>query len=651
MILNCSHPPVYFLDDILSALDAPVAQHIVQHCVLGLLRHKTRICITEHATLHNHAHRIVRVDAGGVRVRDGPLSSSCESLYEPDHQETEQQRPDAEQLDLNESVIELSSVDSVLMEETRETGTLSADVFRAYARAMGSVLGVVVLLSVVTMQVTRNVSDLWLAHWVSSNVSGYEARPEAFAVVADDTTASTFYLQVYGGLALGNSMVTLVRAFVFAYAGIRAARFIHDRMLNSVLFARFQFFDITPLGRILNRFSSDTYTIDDSLPFILNVLLAQLAALIGSIGIALFAQPWLALLVVPLAPIYLNLQSRYRHAARDIRRLSSNALSPLYAHFTETLQGLRTIRAMDAAPRFRRDFIGKLEECTRAQLTAAAAQQWLAIRLQMIGALVVGGCGLVAAVTGSHATDPGLVGLAVSYALSITGLLGGVLSAMAETEQELIAVERVNKYCHIEPEHNAAGSAEPPFGWPCQGVVRFDGATLQYREYLPAALQQISLQTVPCERVGVAGRTGAGKSSLVAALFRVTPLQAGSITVDCVNIATLKLAVLRGRMALVPQQPFLFAGTVRENMDPRGFHLDSKIWQALGECMATQLVQSLGGLNALLESNGRNLSAGQKQLLCLARALLKNAKVRRHFIAWFVRTLFIIWNISGCVHR
>lgn len=197
--------------------------------------------------------------------------------------------------------------------------------------------------------------------------------------------------------------------------------------------------------------------------------------------ISLYAMPWLALIVVPMTPIYLNIQDRYRHSARDIKRLSSNALSPLYAHFTETLQGLSIIRAMRAEGRFHRDFLFKLEESIRAQLTATAAQRWLGLRLKFLGAFLVGGAGFVAAVTSAHASNPELVGLAISYALSITGLLSGLLSALAETEQELVAVERIDKYCTLRTERNASGSTDPPIGWPCQGVISFEDVTLRYR--------------------------------------------------------------------------------------------------------------------------------------------------------------------------
>lgn len=245
---------------------------------------------------------------------------------------------------------------------------------------------------------------------------------------------------------------------------------------------------MTPLGRILNRFSSDTYAIDDSLPFILNILLAQLVGLLGALIVSLYAMPWLALVVVPMTPVYFSIQNRYRHSSRDIKRLSSNALSPLYAQFTETLHGLSTIRAMRVEPRFLRDFLGKLEESTRAELTANAAVRWLGLRLKCLGALLVGGAGFIAAITSAHASNPEMVGLAISYALSITGLLAGVLNALAETEQEMVAIERVDKYCTLLPEKNAQGSTEPSVGWPCQGVITFDNVTLRYRYVITISL-------------------------------------------------------------------------------------------------------------------------------------------------------------------
>lgn len=284
---------------------------------------------------------------------------------------------------------------------------------------------------------------------------------------------------------------------------------------------------------------------------------------------------------------------------------------------------------MTATKRFEQQFHDKLTNSVRAKLSANAAEQWLELRLQLLGSLVVFGSGLVAAFTGGHTSDPGMVGLAISYALAITGLLEGVFYAVTQTEQEMIAVERVNEYCQLASEENVDGQGFEitPTYWPRDGVVEYSGVSLKYRMNLRPALNEVQLILKQGERVGVAGRTGAGKSSLVAALFRVVPLSSGKISIDSRDIASIPVEVLRDRLALVPQQPFLFAGTVRDNLDPRGDHTDSRIWKAVEDCLAKPLVQSLGGLTGSLETNGGNLSAGQKQLLCLARALMKNSKV------------------------
>ncbi|KAG4079388.1 hypothetical protein HA402_008080 [Bradysia odoriphaga] len=600
---------IYLLDDVLAAVDTHVAKHIIKHCVLGLLKHTTRIIVTENRILTYHANQVLHIENGTVR----PSEFTPEEYDDDGFLFDIPSNGDTTVIEKTDA--DTKSVDSVMLEETREFGTLSPDVLISYWKSTGGLLGFTVILSVILMQFTRNLSDAWLAHWVSSNTTQN----------ATDTTE--FYLKIYTSIAVVNSGITLIRAFLFAYAGIKAAKFIHRKLLNSVFYTKFQFFDITPLGRLLNRFSSDTYTIDDSLPFIMNIFLAQLVGLIGAIGISIYAMPWLGLLIVPLCPVYLNIQSRYRQSSRDIKRLSSNALSPLYSHFTETIQGLSTIRAMRHTIRFKRDFDVKLEESIRAQLTSAAAQQWLALRLQVIGCFLVGGSGMVASITSAHLNSPGMVGLAISYSLSITGLLGGLLSAFAETEQEFVAVERVGKYCKLKPEINFDGSTNPPFGWPCQGVISFQGVGLKYREHLQPSLVDVDFETSSCERIGIVGRTGSGKTSILSALVRVAPLSQGRITIDCVDIATLPLHVLRSRIALVPQEPFLFAGSIRDNIDPTNSHLDSSIWNVINQCLATPLVQQLGGLHARLASGGSNLSTGQKQLLCLSRALLKNAKI------------------------
>lgn len=628
---------VYLLDDVLSSLDAHVSKHIIRHCLLGLLKQKTRIVVTRSTQLFFHANQILHVKNGQLCPSDYMTESIDLSLEDESPGDSLDMRLDSIELP-NVADEDKKSVDSLLLEESREYGHISGNVFSCYWRAVTAPLALTVLLFVLLMQLTRNLSDAWLAHWVTeTTLDGHHndttlehvlMRPGDESGDNDSAHTTGFYLGIFAAIAVTNSVVTLMRAFLFAYAGIKAAIFLHEQLLKRVMFAKFNFFDVTSVGRILNRFSSDTNTVDDSLPFIMNILLAQLAGLVGALCVSLYAMPWLGLIIIPMVPIYLNLQQRYRHASRDIKRLSSNAMSPLYTHFTETLQGLSTIRSMRASARFQRDFQGKLEESTKAQLSSAAAQQWLALRLQMLGALLVGGAGLLAAITSSHTTNPGLVGLCISYALSITGQLGDLLHAVAETEQELVAVERVDQYLQLEPEQNADGCADAPFGWPTQGVLSFKQVQLSYREHLSPALRGITFETEAFERIGIVGRTGAGKSSMVAALLRVAPLSQGDIYLDQMNLKTLSLSVIRERIGVITQEPFLFEGTVRENLDPSYRYYDSEIWHAIkNSAAATLLVQQLGGLDGHVDRCGNNLSAGQRQLLCLARALLKNAKV------------------------
>ncbi|XP_017480560.1 PREDICTED: multidrug resistance-associated protein 7 [Rhagoletis zephyria] len=633
---------IYLLDDILASLDAHVARHIIKYCILGLLKEKTRFVVTRSVSLFYHAHQILHIEDGKV-TQSQYMSESVDIHLDLDEETIDDiyDYTRRSSIDLDEqNSPDKKSVDSIMLEESREYGKISLNVLSCYWRAIGTPLACTTLTFVVLMQLTRNLSDAWLAHWVTdttldpqNNVTGLThivsvPHQQDVGNHTEPTHNTSYYLGIFASLAALNSISTIARAFLFASAGIKAAKYIHDRLLRKVLFAKFNFFDITSVGRIINRFSSDTYTVDDSLPFIMNILLAQLLGLAGALCISLYAMPWLGLIIIPMVPIYLNLQYRYRYASRDIKRLSSNALSPLYTHFTETLQGLVTIRTMRASARFQRDFHAKLEESIKAQLTSTAAQQWLSLRLQLLGVFLVAGAGFLAAITSAHVTNPGLVGLAISYALSITGLLGGLLNAVAETEQEFVAIERVNEYLQLEGEENAEGTCDPPFGWPSQGALKFQNVELRYRDNLAPALHDINLRTEAFERVGIVGRTGAGKTTLVAALMRVAPLSRGEITLDCVNLKTLALKVLRERLGIIPQEPFLFEGTVRENLDPRCSHYDSEIWHALASChAATQLVQSLGGLDGRIEKGGINLSAGQRQLMCLARGLLKNAKV------------------------
>ena len=494
-------------------------------------------------------------------------------------------------------------------EETREEGAVKWSVYKKYWFCVGAILSPTIILSLALMQTSRNLTDVWLANWVSNN----------------DTDVK-YYLSVYGSIAVSNTFFTLARAFLFAYGGIVAAKSVHRQLLDVILSAKMIFFDATPIGRIVNRFSSDTYAIDDSLPFILNIFLAQLFGVVGPIIVCLYSVPWLILLLVPLTFVYYDVQKKYRPTSRDLKRIGSVSLSPVYVHLSETVSGLVTIRAMKATSRFKRENEFWLEANQRAQYSGVAAAQWLDIRLQLIGCGVVAGVALLSIFEhhlSEDGADPGFVGLAVSYSLGLTGKIAGLVSSFTETERELVAVERCYQYIDDVETEDQGRYRDELEAWPAQGRILFEDVAMQYRPHLPLVLNGFNLDIAAKEKLGIVGRTGSGKSSLFQCLFRMVELYRGRITIDDEDIADVALKQLRSKMCIVPQEPFMFDAPVRANLAPGQDVDDARLWRALEKTRLRDTVTEMGGLDAKIGS----LSAGQKQLFCIARAALSTAKV------------------------
>lgn len=391
------------------------------------------------------------------------------------------------------------------------------------------------------------------------------------------------------------------------------------------------FFDRTPRGRIINRLSSDLYTIDDSLPFILNILLANFVGLLGVAIVLSYVQIILLLLLLPFWYIYKKLQFYYRSTSRELRRLDSVSRSPIYTSFTETLDGSSTIRAFKSEDYFFTKFTSDVATYQRTSYTETTASLWLSLRLQLLAAFLISFIALMA-IVGSFDKfpvsmgTPGLVGLALSYAAPIVSLLGSFLSSFTETEKEMVAVERVDQYMDISQEESC-GSLAIPRDWPHQGRIEFQNVILRYLPSLPPALCDISFTIAGGTQVGIIGRTGAGKSSIVNALFRLSPICGGRILVDNVNIDLVSVRDLRSRFAVVPQSPFLFQGSVRDNLDPFQSYDDMRLWEVLEKCHIKEEIEAAGGLDMQIKDSEASFSVGQRQLFCLARAFLKSSKV------------------------
>ncbi|XP_017229484.1 ABC transporter C family member 13 isoform X1 [Daucus carota subsp. sativus] len=624
-------PDIYLLDDVLSAVDAEVAQWIISNAILGpLMSQKTRILCTHNAQAISSADTVVLIDKGRVRLVGSPSQSSVSSYIPPSLREdlsisSEVQSEDND-VDAQKKVL-LESDDICVSEEApcaieveqRKEGRVEVVTYKNYAVFCGWSVTILTCLSAIFMQASRNGNDLWLSYWVDT--TGVDKQKDR----------TSFYLVVLCIFCVMNSSFTLVRAFSFAFGGLRAAVQVHDRLLKNLVDAPVHFFDQTPTGRILNRLSSDLYTIDDSLPFILNILLANFVGLLGIAIVLSYTQVMFLLLLLPFWYVYNKLQLYYRSTSRELRRLDSVARSPIYASFTEILNGSSTIRAFKTEDFFFARFTENVILYQRTSYSEIIANLWLSLRLQILAAVIV--CFVaVMAVVGSRGHllisfgSPGKVGLALSYAAPAVSLLGNFLTSFTETEKELVSVERVLQYMDVATEELHECQLLDT-EWPLHGNIEFQNVTLKYRPSLPAALCDLTCTFAGGTQTGIVGRTGAGKSSILNVLFRLNPLSGGCILVDGINIAKTSLRDLRTRFSVVPQTPFLFEGSLRDNLDPFRVNDDLKIWDALAKCQIEDEVRAMGGLDMHVKESGASFSVGQRQLLCLARAFLKSSKV------------------------
>eukprot|EP00898_Chlorokybus_atmophyticus_P001163 jgi/Chlat1/2047/Chrsp17S02516 len=659
---------ILLLDDPLSAVDAHVAARLFRNVICGpLLAGKTCILCTHHLQYLAHASFVVALEGGSIAYAGLQPSQAAAHISFSLQNNTRAVSLDEACLDEGSGNLPISDSPNKELEESqpseresqsqpeeREVGAVHVDTYKTYATAVGLWLAWMVLISIMLMQVSKNLTDWWLSYWVSHEPvevnkgvprlvgsfaasrlvqTGWISLTNVLATAHDSLSDTTkFYLTVFAALAVINSICTLARSFFFAYGGLRAARVLHLQLLQAVLAAPMKFFENNPSGRILNRFSSDQSTVDDSLPFIINIFFANAIGLAGLLLILCYTQPLFAFTLLPLALYYRSLQKYYRNTSRDVRRIASVSRSPIYATFAETLAGAATIRGFNAQDRFVKVNEGLVASNVRAQFTETAITQWLALRLQLLAAAVVSVMALLAAASWHIPLRPhltaGLVGLGLAYALPITGLLNGLLTTFTETEKEMVSVERLRPFLALEPEAVSRASHVPPSSWPAAGELVFDKVTLRYAPAAPPALVNLSFHIRGRERIGLVGRTGAGKSSILSVLFQMVESEFGTVLLDGVDISSVPLHRLRSSIGIIPQSSFLFQGSVRDNLNPTASHSDGELWSVLRKCHIENAVRALGsGLDSQISEGGMSLSVGQQQLLCLARVMLRRVQV------------------------
>ncbi|KAJ3333987.1 Multidrug resistance-associated protein 1, partial [Blyttiomyces sp. JEL0837] len=484
--------------------------------------------------------------------------------------------------------------------ESKDTGAIKSSVFFAYIKNYGTTAFVwVTVVALVFTQVTRLANDIWLVSW-TQNSYPWLTRNE--------------YMGTYASLGVSQALALLIYSILFAVGGLFAAKSLHDQVLARAVGSPVGFFDQTPMGRIVNRLSRDIDYADNSIYDAMRLFFYSCLQLLATFGlVCYFTKGLFAIVLIPMLAIYYFIQLVYRTSSREIKRIESVSRSPL--------SGLSTIRAYREQDRFI-DRTQKLVDTNSAPLYLLyTGQRWIQLRLETIGNLLVFAVGMYAAAE--------RMGLALSYLLQTTSLLNMAIFQAVEVEVQLNAIERLVEYTDLAIEEPPTlKPPEPPKAWPTNGSITFNKVQMRYHAGLPLVLKGISFEITGGQKIGVVGRTGSGKSSLMQALFRMVTIEGGSIIIDGIDISTIPLKSLRSRLAIIPQDPVLFSGTVRENLDPTNIYNDSEIWAVLERCSMKEAVSSMEGkLEAELVENGENISVGQRQLMCLARAVLQKPKV------------------------
>ncbi|XP_047459450.1 canalicular multispecific organic anion transporter 1 [Mugil cephalus] len=674
-----SEADIYLLDDPLSAVDSHVGKHLFDKVIgpKGILKDKTRILVTHGVSFLPYVDEIVVLVDGRVteigsynslRASRGAFSEfldiyakeqSNETRSESDHHqdtehlelipEIEDSQPDCPLEDTvsatlkRESSIHRSQRNSsvrlrknsslkkkefsdesnkgqrLIEKETMETGQVKFSVYIQYLRAMGWGYAALVFVMYFIQNSAFIGQNLWLSDWTNDAVEYYNMTYPGWK---RDTRVG-----VFGALGLIQGLFVFLGTLSLANASISASRILHSRLLNNLLRVPMVFFDTTPIGRVVNRFAKDIFTVDEAIPQSFRSWLLCLLGVLGTLFVICLATPFFAVIILPLGLIYYFVQRFYVATSRQLRRLDSVSRSPIYSHFGETVAGLSVIRAYGHQERFLKHNEITIDENLKSVYPWIVSNRWLAIRLEFLGNLVVFFSALLAVIS-RNTLNSGLVGVSISYALNVTQTLNWLVRMTSELETNIVAVERVSEYSEIENEAKWVTDNRPPEKWPQEGRLQFQNYKVRYRPGLDLVLHGITCDINSTEKIGIVGRTGAGKSSLTNCLFRIIEAAEGRILIDGIDIATIGLHDLRNQITIIPQDPVLFSGTLRMNLDPFDKFSDEDIWRVLELSHLKDYVAGLQeGLQHEVSEGGENLSVGQRQLLCLARALLRKSRI------------------------
>ncbi|KAG1046896.1 hypothetical protein G6F43_010636 [Rhizopus delemar] len=675
-----SQATTVILDDCLSAVDAHTAKHLYEHCLSGdLMKDRTVILVTHHVGLClNGAAYVVALKDGEVAgagtpkqvLKSGVLGEELSNAEEEKAEGLEESAVDGPIPTVPKTVNKKATAKDggkLTQDEVRAEGGVPMVVYKTYINASGGYFfWIILLLLFCVAQATVLGQDYWIKVWsaaygkqepvsnataaVSANVfsghpistSGQGAsllnfyvQPTAQvafeALQPEESVDVTYYLGIYFVIGMIAMVMNSLRVFILFTGTLNASRRIHKQLLDRILRAKVRFYDTTPLGRIVNRFSSDLATIDQEVGPSLSFLIYSMVATLCVVILVSCVTPTFLIPGVVIAGLFCMIGSYYLETSRDMKRLNSVSRSPIYVQFNESVAGVTTIRAFGSQQRFINENYAKIDSNNRPFIWMWATNRWLHCRVDVLGAFV-GFCTGFVLVLARDWIDPGLAGLSLSYSLTFTHHVLWVVRNYAMNEMNMNAIERVHEYLDVEEEPpTEIPETAPGPHWPENGSVEVKDLVMQYAPENPPVLRQVSFKVNPREKIGIVGRTGSGKSTLALSLFRFMEPTSGAIYIDGVDIHKIGLNVLRSRLTIIPQDPVLFSGTLRSNLDPFGQHDDVELWASLKRAHLIDDENQQGenqiSLDSPVTENGSNWSQGQRQLIALARALVKKSSL------------------------
>lgn len=639
---------IILMDDPLSAVDAHVGRHIMDNAICGIMKNKCRILATHQLHVLNRCDRIIWMEDGHIQAIDtfdNLMKNSVDfqklmaTTAQEEQIEAKQTAPeDAEQA--NKVTKKTKKGKALMQQEERAVKSVSWGVWKAYMGASGSpVMWPLIVLSLCLALAANLLTSLWLSWWVANRFG----------------MSTGTYIGVYAALGCVQSLLMFSFSTILSTSGTNASKAMLQRAMTRVLRAPMSFFDTTPLGRITNRFSKDIDSMDNMLTDAMRMYFITLGTITSVFALIIAFFHYFAIALGPLFLLFLFASSYYRSSAREIKRHESVLRSTVFARFSESISGVASIRAYGLQNYFTNRLRESIDDMDSAYYLTFANQRWLSVRLDLIGNLLVFTTGILV-VTDRFNVPPSTGGLVLAYILSIVQMIQFTVRQLAEVENNMNSTERVHYYGSELEQEAPLKLKEVPNSWPEAGAITFSKVDMRYRAELPLVLQGLDFKIRGGERIGIVGRTGAGKSSIMSALFRLTELSGGQILIDNIDIATVGLYDLRSRLAIIPQDPTLFRGTIRTNLDPFMEHTDLELWSALrkadlvgdeeqeGEVRpeTTETAKSsktivnsptspTSGsrihLDSIVEEEGLNFSLGQRQLMALARALVRNSQI------------------------